>query len=616
MRKPWSLCYLAALVPALLYWQVLDFAYVWDDVSLFLDSAALRGALGFWEAISQPILPGTTYFRPLVLASVYLEFQFGEPSPALSHAINLFIFLVNCVLVGVLANIFLQGAPASRRIGALVVAILFYGLHPAQVESVAWVAGRFDLMVTLFGLLTLIFGLQPGRLNALAMALCFFAATLCKEMAATLPAMLVLLQMARGDSSHGFSRIIKALWLLRVRLMILLLVAGAYLLLRASVMSNLFHQDRLVSDGLTPLSHLSLVGHTFIYYCKTVVVPFFDIGPIHPLNVGMLDLVGLSAGWGGLVGAVLFAVVAVLRGGFKSLLLLAALVALLPVLNIVPLTIGGNVGHERFLAFPLVFVALLVGFSVAQLHRLTLSPAFRGVIAGVIAVWLIGSGVVVSAQLPFWSSGKALWSWAYAKNPDSVFVQFSLVADLIREGRLEQAGKIIEEVEVREGALSRRMQILKASYLQRSGRYRDALALMDKALDGVVEPHKEVLARGAELRDANLSRETFSDGWLFRFVYGVRAEAFLGLRRYNDSLEAARIGQFYQRDYAPLYLLETMSLYGLGRLAEGDEAWAKTQSLYVSRGREEAIPILESFKKQECAFQNRPVKFCERRGWQ
>lgn len=48
----------------------------------------------------------------------------------------------------------------------------------------------------------------------------------------------------------------------------------------------------------------------------------------------MLDLVGLSAGWVGLAGAVLFAVVAVLRGGFKSLLLLAALVALLPVLNI------------------------------------------------------------------------------------------------------------------------------------------------------------------------------------------------------------------------------------------------------------------------------------------
>lgn len=148
--------------------------------------------------------------------SVYLEFQFGEPSPALSHAINLFIFLVNCVLVGVLTNIFLQGVSASRRIGALVVAILFYGLHPAQVEFRFGLRVVSDLMVTLFGLLTLIFGLQPGRLNALAMALCFFAATLCKEMAATLPAMLVLLQMARGDSSHGFSRIIAVMVTVRV----------------------------------------------------------------------------------------------------------------------------------------------------------------------------------------------------------------------------------------------------------------------------------------------------------------------------------------------------------------------------------------------------------------
>lgn len=43
MRNPRLFCYFAVLLPALLYWQVIEFSYVWDDIALFLDSAALRG---------------------------------------------------------------------------------------------------------------------------------------------------------------------------------------------------------------------------------------------------------------------------------------------------------------------------------------------------------------------------------------------------------------------------------------------------------------------------------------------------------------------------------------------------------------------------------------------
>lgn len=611
MRNPWLLCCLAALLPALLYWRVMEFAYVWDDVALFLDSAALRGGLGFWEAVSQPILPGTTYFRPLVLASVYAEFQFGEPSPALSHSINLGIFLINCLLVGVLADNFLQGVSAGRRLLALIVAILVYGLHPAQIESVAWVAGRFDLMVTLFGLLTLIFGLHQGRSSTLLMALSFGAATLCKEMAATLPALLVLLQMARTDGA-GLQRILRALWTLRVRLVVLVLMGALYLVLRTHAMSNLFHQDQKVSDVLTPLTHLSLIGHTLIYYARTVVAPFFDIGPIHPIDVSKLNLVQLSVGWSVLLAALGAVAWMLFRGGYKSLMVVALLMALLPVLNIVPLTIGGNVGHERFLALPLVFIALAMGLFVAQLSRLAVTPMFKGVLASLVVFWLVASALVVTAQLPFWRSGSALWSWSYAKNPDFAFAQFSLVAEYIRAGQLDLAGQVLDEIEARQVEEPRRLQILKSSYLQRRGRYQESLELMDEATRGMQMPHDSVLAAGVLLEDADISRETFADGWTYRFIYGVRAESYLGMRRYQEMLEATRIGQFYQRDYPPLHLLETIALYGLDRVEEGDQAWRETQSYYVAEGRLEAERIIASFKQQECKYANHPRRYCER----
>lgn len=611
MRNPWLLCCLAAVLPALLYWQVIEFAYVWDDLALFLDSAALRGGVGFWDAVSQPILPGTTYFRPLVLATVYAEFQLGEPSPALSHSVNLVIFLSNCLLLGVLVDKFLQGVSLQRRLFALMVTILVYALHPAQVESVAWVAGRFDLMVTFFALLTLIFGLREGAGSIFLMALSFAAAALCKEMAATLPALLVLLQMARTDGV-GFQRVLRALMYLRVRLVVLVLMGGLYLALRTHVMSHLFHQDHRVSDVLTPLSHLALIGHTLIYYARTVVAPFFNIGPIHPVDVSEFGVVQLCVGWSMLALVLAFVVWALLRGGYKSLMLVALLVALLPVLNIVPLTIGGNIGHERFLALPLVFAALAMGLFVTQLSRLALTPMFKGVLAGLVVFWLAASALVVNAQLPFWRSGYALWSWSYAKNPDFAFAQFSLVAEHLRSGRLDLAGQVLDEIDARGAEESRQLMILKASYLQRRGRYQEALDLMDEATKGVQMPHEAVIAAGVPLEDANISRETFSDGWTYRFIYGVRAESYLGMRRYKEMLEVARIGQFYQRDYAPLHLLEALALYGLDRLEEGDQAWRDAQSYYVYEGRVEADGILASFKRQECRYANSPVRFCGR----
>lgn len=611
MRKSWLLCGVVPLLVMVLYWPVLEFAYVWDDVALFLDSAALRGALGWWAGITQPILPGTTYFRPLVLATVYAEFQVGEPNSGFSHAINLGLFLINCGLVGLLTRRFAADAPGAGRVVAALIAMLFYALHPAQIESVAWVAGRFDLMVTLFVLLSLLCGLRGGIWGAAAMAICFGFAALSKEMAATLPALLVIMHMALLEKK-GLPRVVSALSDIWGRLLILLLVGIAYLLLRSQVMANLYHQDDLVVNALNPLTHAALVGHTLIFYYKTIVAPFSNIGPLHPIDASGFDVFDLTLGVVTLTATALIGCWCVLRGGCKSLLLVAAIVGLLPVLNIVPLTIGGNVGHERFLALPLAFIATAVGVFFARLPQLKLTVGFKGLITGLVGCWLMLAAYIVFVQLPFWRSGTALWSWSYAQSPDSTFAQFSLVAELIRNGDLDSADKVLAEVEDRSDGLSLRLQILKASLMQRQGRYLEALEILDDVMSGVTAPHESVFAAGVDLSDATISRETFADGWLYRFIYGVRTESYLGLRRYGEMLDSARIGQFYQRDYPPLHFLEAMALYGLDRVDEGDEAWKVAQSLYVTQGAKEAKIILQSFKQQACRFEDKPKQFCER----
>ena len=60
---------LVLAIVGLAFWQSTHFGYVWDDNSLFLNTPDLRSPGLIWHALWQPILPGTTYMRPLVLAS-------------------------------------------------------------------------------------------------------------------------------------------------------------------------------------------------------------------------------------------------------------------------------------------------------------------------------------------------------------------------------------------------------------------------------------------------------------------------------------------------------------------------------------------------------------------
>ena len=81
----------------LLYAQTLNFAYVWDDSLLFLDKTALLNEPLSWSLLTDPVLPGTTYMRPLIFLTLYIEFNVLGQSPAISHAINLIIFINSIV---------------------------------------------------------------------------------------------------------------------------------------------------------------------------------------------------------------------------------------------------------------------------------------------------------------------------------------------------------------------------------------------------------------------------------------------------------------------------------------------------------------------------------------
>lgn len=123
-----------ALVAAGLYLPALRYGLVWDDL-------ALLGPEGpAW--LGGNILP----YRPVRWLSYWVDFLLGGGAVAAYHSGNVILHAMVAGLVVLL----------GRRLGAGRVMALSGGLvvasHPLAVESVAYVSGRRDLLVTFFGL--------------------------------------------------------------------------------------------------------------------------------------------------------------------------------------------------------------------------------------------------------------------------------------------------------------------------------------------------------------------------------------------------------------------------------------------------------------------------------
>ncbi len=616
----------AAVLVALAYLPVLNAEYVWDDWQLFINNPALRLPELLWPALWEPVLPGTSYLRPVALASFAGQFMTVGIDPGIAHGINLFLHITNTLLVGLIASRLAGTADFSERATRVMLAALLYGLHPALTEMVAWVSGRFDLLVTLFVLLALwsYLALSGWRRN-LSVSLCFLLAALSKEMAATLPVVLFLFYLGHQGPKVTLRAITNDFWRSSEWHLYALLacVAALILVLRQMLLGELVHQDAAVSLELAdPWHHLAFVGQTLFFYAKISLWPFVGLGPQHPF-----DATGMStaARWGGLAiiaAGFLFSVVVLRRRRWPGLLLAGWGVTLLPVLNLLPLTIGGSIGSERFLALPLVFMAL--GF--AMLNPPPISPAMQRtfpILAGVIAVTLITAAVAnIRVTLPLWQNELSLWAWAYARYPDSPSIQANYVAAATRVGDLARAKAVFDRIEAEKsdapGKMTTRqaaiLKLAEGEYLQKANQAEKALEALNEALAlSPTPPHETLRSQGMELEYLESIRMDDAT-YFYRILYWDFAVAHLTLGHFKEGFDAAQASLYYAPTYSRSWLIKALALYGLDRWDEAEEAFAQADYYSTDDGQQESHANRATALKQICTQPKPPVQVCEH--WQ
>jgi len=132
-----------------------------------------------------------TYWHPLTWVSHMLDCQLFGLNPAGHHLVNVGWHLANTLLLFFVLSRLTRSQWRSAAVAAL------FAVHPLQVDTVAWVTERKNLLSTFFLLLTLLgygrYAAEPRPRRYFAVAAAFALGLMCKPAIVPLPCLLLLL---------------------------------------------------------------------------------------------------------------------------------------------------------------------------------------------------------------------------------------------------------------------------------------------------------------------------------------------------------------------------------------------------------------------------------------
>jgi tetratricopeptide (TPR) repeat protein len=139
-----------SLLVLAIYWQTTNFGFInLDDNQYVYENPAVRSGLS-WESVKWALVAfHSANWHPLTWISHILDTRFFGLNAGGHHATNIIFHLINSSLA---FAVFRKMTGCFWK-SALVAAL--FAVHPAHVESVAWVSERKDVLSTMFWLLTM-----------------------------------------------------------------------------------------------------------------------------------------------------------------------------------------------------------------------------------------------------------------------------------------------------------------------------------------------------------------------------------------------------------------------------------------------------------------------------
>ncbi|MEW6127560.1 MAG: tetratricopeptide repeat protein [Acidobacteriota bacterium] len=356
------------------------------------------------------------YYRPMFNSLLIITNQMFGANLFGWHLVSLGLHVTATYLVYLLAR---EWQLANEM--ALGAALLF-GLHPVHSESVAWISGLPDPLVTVFLLASLIF-YERQRNRALQKHLlilsliCALLALFSKEIAIVFPAFLLIRELLdKKPEEHIYEAAIRSVKSAAPYFA----MAAIYLVARFLVLGFLSKTEPK-AIGITTEQVIFTIPVILLRYAKLLFAP-------SPLSIIYSQEYVSSAAdiqfWGCLLGAIgimLAAIWFTRNSMLRKLSLIWMILFLLPVLNLKAFNPQESLIHDRYLYAPSVGFCILLALAIYRLSQFFKAREQMVFRTAIVLISLVFFGLTIS-QNETWKNDFAMVDNALKVSPQWSFL--------------------------------------------------------------------------------------------------------------------------------------------------------------------------------------------------
>lgn len=383
-----------------------------------------------WDAVKWAFTSIERYYHPLPRLSHVLDYQIWGKNAAGHHATSVVLHALNAALLfGFLWTLLGEAMlTAGERLAMALGVVMVFAIHPLQVESVAWMSGRTQLLCTTFGIGCL-WAYAAGARQWVVWTL-FGAALLSKPMAVSLPFAMLAMDYypLRRHERFGWSRLFREK---------AGLIAVSAVTVVATVVTELSAEGLIVRLDSVPVSQrLLLMVYNLGFYPWNLVWPT-SLSPYYPLGSD------LSLYQAPILASVLFILGMTVASiwCWRRVPAIAAAWAgyamfILPVSGL--LQVGVQTVASRYAYLAMIPLLLLAGGTVVWLWR-RMGRVTHMAMVGVVACEFVFFGWAARTQIPAWRNDETLWRTTLAHFPDSDFAERMMAQSFDKQNRPTEA---------------------------------------------------------------------------------------------------------------------------------------------------------------------------------
>jgi hypothetical protein len=390
-----------------------------------------------------------TYWHPVTWISHMLDVQLFGLNPGAHHAVNVLFHAANSLLLLLLLHRLTGAFWRSAAVSFL------FAFHPLQLDTVAWITERKNVLSTLFWLLTLLAYVRYVKTlswkDYVSVVLLYAVGLMCKPALVTLPCVLLLLDLwplrrfawskqhlPSGDANSGGAlppeirsrSVAQLLWekapLLVLALAVSMMIVTGHQQIRA-------HFDLPLSwrVGNAVVSYSRYLGKIFWPDNLSVFYPHPGLWPTGYILGSSLLLFTVS----------LYSLLRLRRAPWLLVGWLWFLGTLVPMIGLVQA--GVQAMADRFVYVPVIGLFAAMVWLVADLAQHCHWPKWA---PAALALLAIGSCVVVtSIHLPLWQNSLRLFQHALEVTRGNYVAHYSLGNALADQGKPDEAMRHWEE---------------------------------------------------------------------------------------------------------------------------------------------------------------------------